>query len=224
LGFDKIRPIGVEYFRGIREALERAGNDVHLVRLPPFAGVEARARALVEAIERIEAPRVNIIAHSMGGLDARYALSRLGIADRVASLITVGTPHRGTPLADWPGYDEIVRRWLFAFGLRPLVELGTHSAEQFNREVPDATDVFYGSVLGAVRTSFRERSALAPLHRWVAARAGDNDVLVPVSSQLWGEVISEIDADHWAQVGWSTAFDARRFYKGLANDLRARGL
>ena len=114
LGFDKIRPFGLEYFRGIREALERAGNDVHLVRLPPFAGVEARARALAEAIERIEAPRVNIIAHSMGGLDARYALSRLGIADRVASLITVGTPHRGTPLADWPGYDEMVRRWLFA--------------------------------------------------------------------------------------------------------------
>ena len=35
----------------------------------------------------------------MGGLDARYAISRRGLAERVACL-TVETPHRGTPLAD----------------------------------------------------------------------------------------------------------------------------
>src|SRR5207249_8887306 len=43
---------------------------------------------------------VNIVAHSMGGLDARYAISQLGLGGRVASLITIGTPHLGTPLAD----------------------------------------------------------------------------------------------------------------------------
>lgn len=45
--------------------------------------------------------RLNIIAHSMGGLDARYyAISWLGLAERVASLTTIGIPHLGTPLAD----------------------------------------------------------------------------------------------------------------------------
>ena len=48
----------------------------------------------------IRARKVNIIAHSMGGLDARYAIAKLGLADRVASLVTIGTPHLGTPLAN----------------------------------------------------------------------------------------------------------------------------
>ena len=40
--------------------------------------------------------KVNIIAHSLGGLDARQMLTHLGMGSRVASLTTVGTPHRGT--------------------------------------------------------------------------------------------------------------------------------
>ncbi len=45
---------------------------------------------------------MNIIAHSMGGLDARYLISRLqpkGVD--VRSLVTVATPHRGSALADY---------------------------------------------------------------------------------------------------------------------------
>src|SRR5436190_277798 len=45
--------------------------------------------------------KVIIIAHSMGGLDARYMISRLGMADRVAALVTLSTPHHGSPYADW---------------------------------------------------------------------------------------------------------------------------
>ena len=39
----------------------------------------------------------------MGGLDARYMIGQLGMADRVAALLTVTTPHRGSPYADWCG-------------------------------------------------------------------------------------------------------------------------
>ena len=48
-----------------------------------------------------EKDRVVIIAHSMGGLDARYMISRLGMDDRVTALVTITTPHRGSPYADW---------------------------------------------------------------------------------------------------------------------------
>jgi len=44
--------------------------------------------------------KVNVIGHSMGGIDARVAIARFGAAERVASLTTVASPHRGTPLAD----------------------------------------------------------------------------------------------------------------------------
>jgi triacylglycerol esterase/lipase EstA (alpha/beta hydrolase family) len=44
----------------------------------------------------------------MGGLDARYAISLLGLARRVASLTTIGTPHRGTPVGD--GFGPLLSR------------------------------------------------------------------------------------------------------------------
>ena len=43
---------------------------------------------------------MNIIAHSMGGLDSRVIISRLGYEDKVASLCMVGTPNRGSYIAD----------------------------------------------------------------------------------------------------------------------------
>ena len=44
---------------------------------------------------------LHVIAHSMGGLDARYAIRNVPqVADRVKTLVTIGTPHRGSPVAD----------------------------------------------------------------------------------------------------------------------------
>jgi triacylglycerol lipase len=84
----------------VRRRLETLGHRVYVVRLPPMAGIARRAEAFAEQIQKIPGDRVNVIAHSMGGLDARYAISRLGLDARVASLTTIGTPHRGTPIAD----------------------------------------------------------------------------------------------------------------------------
>ena len=53
-----------------------------------------------EALVQTGASKVHIIAHSMGGLDSRRMIVDLGMADKVASLTTIGTPHRGTILAD----------------------------------------------------------------------------------------------------------------------------
>ncbi|KAI8451378.1 triacylglycerol lipase [Phakopsora pachyrhizi] len=44
----------------------------------------------------------NLLGHSMGGLDARYLISRLRPEKyRVKSLTTICTPHRGSPFMDW---------------------------------------------------------------------------------------------------------------------------
>src|SRR5207237_783809 len=102
LGFDEIG-LGNRkhlYFRGIGEQLERAGAQLYCPRVPPASSISARAARLADLIRALPEPRVNIVAHSMGGLDARFAISRLGLADKVASLVTIGTPHLGTPLAD----------------------------------------------------------------------------------------------------------------------------
>src|SRR5512145_1313669 len=102
LGFDEIR-IGrarAEYFRGVSARLEREGCVVHRCRVARMASIAARAAELATFVDALDARRVNVVAHSMGGLDARYALAKLGLRKKVASLVTVGTPHRGTPLAD----------------------------------------------------------------------------------------------------------------------------
>ncbi len=91
-------------FYRVEEALVRDGHQVHVAKVPPFNAPEVRARALAaeidEALAATGAKKVNLIAHSMGGLDARVLISGLGYQDRVASLTTISTPHQGSLIAD----------------------------------------------------------------------------------------------------------------------------
>lgn len=105
-------------FNGVEEALEGDGHFVVRADVQTYNGTPARAATLVKELDRarrefcasrssdadrtacFETTKVNIIAHSQGGLDARYAIAKLGYADHVASLTTIGTPHRGTPIGD----------------------------------------------------------------------------------------------------------------------------
>ncbi|MDE7085025.1 MAG: triacylglycerol lipase, partial [Clostridia bacterium] len=51
---------------------------------------------IVQVLKETGAEKVNIIAHSKGGLEARYLISSMKEADKIASLTTIGTPHRGS--------------------------------------------------------------------------------------------------------------------------------
>jgi triacylglycerol lipase len=222
-GFDRIgvRGARVDYFRGIAGHLATLGCHAHAVRLPPARSVPARAKKLAEAIEALPHERIDLIAHSLGGLDARYALAHLGLARRVRSLVTIGTPHRGTPLADLVltgpiGWAHGVLR---AIGLptEAVAWLGSEALERFNVEVRDAPGVRYACVVGGLRhASSPVPLPLVPAHAYLRRAAGANDGLVPVSSQYWGETLAEIEADHFAQVGWHVGlrrtFDALGLY------------
>jgi triacylglycerol lipase len=188
--------------------------------------VEDRARELAACFRTVGAGRVIALAHSMGGLDARYALSRLGAAGSVAALVTVGTPHRGTPVADLTtGLAErlgVTRALALAgVGIEALRDLTSARMERFNEEVPDVRSVAYASVVGTVLRKRRTNPLLVPSYLWLADRAGPNDGVVPAASQRWGEVVAEVEADHWAQIGWSRHFDAGAFYARLLGRLEA---
>lgn len=224
LGFDSIGvgALSQDYFRGVPARLSALGADVYVPSLPPLGGIAVRAVALAEQVRRIDAERVVIVAHSMGGLDARYAIAELGLYDRVAALVTIGTPHRGTPIAD--GGARLARTLrLLDTDLAVFGDLGTRSMAEFNRRVHDAPGVAYLSYVGAPRDSQVNALLRASMH-FLSRRAGPNDGLVPAESQRWGTVLGEIDADHWAQIGWGAGFDATGFYEDLFMGLRARGL
>ena len=222
-GFDRIGVPGAhfDYFRGIARHLETLGCEAHAVRLPAAASVPDRARELMAAIDGLPHERVDLIAHSLGGLDARYALTHLGLARRVRSLVTVGTPHHGTPLADLAikGPLDWARRIIGALGvpLEALEWLGTDALAAFNAQVLDVPGVRYACVVGGMhRRDSTVPLALVPAHAYLRRIAGPNDGLVPVASQFWGETLAEIEADHFAQIGWRVAmrhtFDAPGLY------------
>ena len=60
---------------------------------------ERVAAALEELARRPGFRHADVVGHSMGGLVASYVLKRLDRARRIRRVITLGTPHRGTPLA-----------------------------------------------------------------------------------------------------------------------------
>ena len=219
-GFDELAlgPARVAYFRGLTGTLDRLGADVHRLRVARTGRISLRARQLARRIEELDAKRVNLIAHSMGGLDARYAIAKLGMSERVASLVTIGTPHRGTPLAD------LGARALGLIGIEQgaFRDLTTTRMAAFNRKVRDVRGVWYGSVV-AHASGLALHPLLWPGQRYLAASDGPNDGVVPLASQAWGEVVLELEADHWAQIGWSLHFDAATFFEELLRELRGRG-
>ena len=89
-------------FLWLARRLERDGwRHLHPVAHAPVGGdIERSAQRLGEAIDRIRrasgASRVDIVAHSMGGLVARAYIRTRGGASGVGRLITLGTPHQGT--------------------------------------------------------------------------------------------------------------------------------
>ncbi len=101
-GFDSILGI-VDYWHRIPRALERDGARVFVTEVPQFNDTAVRGEALLAQIEEIVAitgtGKVNLIGHSHGGLDARYVASVR--PDLIASVTSVGSPHRGAELADF---------------------------------------------------------------------------------------------------------------------------
>lgn len=101
-GFDELFDI-YEYWYGIPGSLAEGGAEVYVTEVAQLASTEARGEQLLEQVEEIlalsDAQRVNLIGHSHGGLDSRYVASVR--PELVASVTTVGTPHRGVELADF---------------------------------------------------------------------------------------------------------------------------
>src|SRR5215471_304664 len=96
------------WFR-FRRALTRRGvAPVYTMNYgPPHADIELFAEQLAAKVDSVRAAtgseRVVLVGHSMGGLVSRAYLRRFG-GDRVAKLITIGTPHHGSVLAwSFPG-------------------------------------------------------------------------------------------------------------------------
>jgi triacylglycerol lipase len=228
-------PEDSNYFSHLRPFLRERGIEALYPNVEPTGGVAARAEQLRDLIRHWTEEPINLIAHSMGGLDARYLITHLGMANRVASLTTIAAPHRGTTVADWfcLNYRQRVPLLLAleAFGINVdgFRDCRTDACRAFNERSPDAPGVRYFSY-----TASAPSSRVSPLLRraWniLTPAEGANDGLVSVRSAVWGEVIGSLSVDHFAQtpdglfVRPGEHFDAVNFYSRLIEDLAHRGL
>ena len=208
-GYDRITAFGrplKDYFPGIREQLESAGNRVLMPRLSCTRGGEARAGELKRFIQkRVPNGPVHLVGHSMGGLDARFMVSRLDMAHRVRSITTVGTPHRGSPFADWgvKHFGRLVAPLFQALGLsrQAFLDLTTAVCRRFNETVRDVPGVRYFSVAGVCEGPWVGPEWRFP-HGIVSRAEGPNDGVVSVASAAWGEHTDVWDGDHLNLVNW----------------------
>lgn len=208
-GFNHIRVGGVtlaHYFPGIFEGLEAAGNRVLVPWLSPTGSVADRARQLKSFIERVSPGEpVHLVAHSMGGLDARYMISRLGMGERILTLTTLGTPHRGTAFADWgiSRLERVLKPIFQFFGVptQAFYDLTTSGCRAFNDQVRDVPGVRYFSVAGKHDGHFLNAEFVLP-YRIVFDKEGPNDGVVSVASATYGERVEVWDGDHLSLVNW----------------------
>jgi triacylglycerol lipase len=230
-GFSEFRLPGkrVAYFRGVGDALSDIGVACYFPRLPAGSSVASRAASLARYLENVPEKDLILIAFSMGGLDSRYLIHKLDPGRRVRRLVTIGTPHRGSSLAEWalnkPRLINFVAR---ALGRPALEDMRPSACDRFNREIPNRTDVIYSSY--AANRAAGEMPYL--FRRWAGVIAAneniDNDSQVSVASARWGEFKGVLTADHWELIGWNLAkrkkvqpFDHILFYRELVTGLVA---
>lgn len=243
----------LNYWGRIPSELERNGAVIYYGNHQSADSVEGSGKELAERIRQITEEtgcgKVNIIAHSKGGLDCRYALSELGIEDRVASLTTVNTPHRGCLFADYllekippeiqmktaDAYNKAVRvlgdeNPDFMAAVRDLTESACTAR---NQHIKDAPGVYYQSTGSRCGCAWNGRFPLNVTYPLVKRFSGDNDGLVSTESFPWGEdfclvtVKGKRGVSHGDMIDLNRenipGFDVREFYVDLVAELKRKG-
>lgn len=244
----------LNYWGRIPAELEKNGAVVYYGEQQSALSVEESSKELADKIKDIASKtgcgKLNIIAHSKGGLDARYAISMLGCDKYVASLTTVNTPHRGCIFAEYllKAAPERVKSFIESTYNGAFQALGDKSpdfmsavrnltagfCEEFNKSVIDSPGVLYQSVGSKAKNRRSGRFPLNVSYPVVKKYDGDNDGLVALNATEWGEKwitlypkgkrgITHADVIDLNRENIK-GFDVREFYVQLVADLKKRGL
>jgi len=244
----------LKYWGRIPDALEHSGARVYFGCQQSAESVEASAAFLARRIgtilEETGCDKVNVIAHSKGGLDMRWAIAHCGIAGQVASLTTVSTPHRGCRYADHllhklPRWVVSVIAAVYNTGMRLLgdrkpdfkaavQELTAEVCEPRDKELGVPAGILCRSVGSCLHNGRGARGFLRLTHRWVKRYDGENDGLVGTHSMQWGQQFHLLEPkgkrgiSHWDATDLHreilSSFDPVDYYIKLVSDLKKQGL
>ncbi|HTO85304.1 MAG TPA: hypothetical protein VMQ73_24000 [Methylomirabilota bacterium] len=222
----------IEYFRGVESRLKAQGHHVLAHKVPVVASCKVRAKSLADAIQaEFKNEPVHIIAHSMGGLDARMMIGEnmngLGEKGRIVSLTTLSTPHQGSPLADLlagkgpedlrrPLFDRLESVGIDIRGLRDL----TSDVDGALPDVPkDFPHIHCRSYAASGRGGPRPTTyLLLPGQIYIKRQTGqENDGAVAVGSATYGEFKGAWPCDHFQIVGHD--FDPPSLFGGFGRSI-----
>ncbi len=204
------------YFSGVSAAINQKVLKVLEPHVPTIGSVQMRADRLAELILKNTFPddEIYIIAHSMGGLDARLALHQNPtLSARVVVLTTIGTPHDGSPVADADvaaGGTYMTEKILNFLPSRAqgLLDLTTAACAAFNRDCPDAAGITYYAIAGDALAGNKFSAMLKFASQIGGIENVPNDGVVVVESaerKNW-LILPRWPVDHLALIGWHTDY------------------
>jgi len=234
-------------FRKIRDFLTDEGCHVYVLTHDGIGTMANNAQQMKEMITDIlakeEVEKVNLIAHSKGGIDSRYMITHLDMADKVASLTTLSSPHHGSKMC-----AKLLKmpKWMAKFisfwanllyricgDKHPdLYTLATQLTDEyfvtFNQETPNSEKVYYQSYSSDLES--RKWTLMTVPHRFSRwCEGAPTDGIVAVESSKWGDYRGgmpepydhmEMVAAHGSKKVLKSVF---AFYKQIISDLIALG-
>ena len=218
----------LSYWGRIPKALEKQGATLYYGHQDSWGSVEYNAGVLKDNLNKIlsetKYEKVNIIAHSKGGIEARYMISSLGMADKIASLTTLATIHNGSRTIDLlcklPKWLYKIAAFFTNIFFRILGdkkpdfytasrEFTTVHMKTFNEQNPDAPSVYYQSYAAVMKNPFSDLLMFwTNLFVWLIE--GENDGLVTPTAATWTNFKGVLRGATRRGISHADEVDARR--------------
>ena len=242
------------YWGRIPAELEKNGATIYYGEHNSAAAVNDSAleleKRIKEIVEQTGCGKVNIIAHSKGGLDSRTAIATTSARQYVASLTTINTPHRGCEFADYllgeipQKQQEMIAKQYNTVAaklgdknpdfLAAVYDLTSEKCRERNEIIHDDPDIYYQSVGSVMNEASSGQFPLNFTYRLVKYFDGENDGLVGIDSFNWGSSLQMVRLEkkgrgisHGDMIDLNRenlkGLDIREFYVQLVSDLRERG-
>ncbi len=219
----------LDYFYEVEEAIEAEGGTTFTPVVNAFDSHENKAKSFKRQVEDYMlltgVEKVNIIGHSHGGVYTRYAITMLGMADKVASLTTVDSVHRGSsgpdivleicdavntitfsPDGTAENFVGDIIDLIYGNILGDnnpnsklnCIEMSTDYMEEvFNPVVTDSSDIYYQSYAGVIKYISPSNSWATLLWPAIGLREGANDGCVSAYSAEWGNYRGKLKGSWW---------------------------
>lgn len=243
----------LNYWGRVPGELIKNGAKIHYGQHESAASVAESAEQINDRIkyivEKTGCEKVNIIAHSKGGLDSRYAISVLGASKYVATLTTINTPHRGCLFVDNllnVAPENMIGKIAHTYNssaialgdtqpdfIAAVSDLTDNACKAFNEKVIDSPEVYYQSVGSTLGRATGGKFPLNVSYPLVKKYSGANDGLVAEPSFRWGSNYQLLKPQgkrgisHGDMIDLNRenipSFDVREFYVQLVADLKNKG-